>query len=58
MNIKLKGFEDTLYRDTGGVFDQWLKQCPVELKELYTDMGGTRAQYVFTIEDDQAEDAQ
>lgn len=53
MNIKLKGFEDTLYQDSGSPFDQWLAQCPVEYKELYTDLGGTRAEYIFTIEDEQ-----
>ena len=44
--VKLR---ETLYRDSTHPFAEWLKQCPVEFSEEYTDNYGTRAGYTFWI---------
>tara|TARA_R110000851_G_scaffold122958_1_gene252551 strand:+ start:854 stop:1093 length:240 start_codon:yes stop_codon:yes gene_type:complete len=40
---------ETLYTDSADPFAEWLKQCPVDFSEDYTDNHGTRAGYTFWI---------
>tara|TARA_B110000259_G_C13887021_1_gene351345 strand:- start:90 stop:404 length:315 start_codon:yes stop_codon:yes gene_type:complete len=42
---------ETLYTDSADPFAEWLKQCPVEFSEDYTDNHGTRAGYTFWIQE-------
>ena len=41
--------DETLYQSDPYPFAEWLKQCPVEFSEEYTDNNGTRAGYIFWI---------
>ena len=41
---------ETLYQSEPHPFAEWLKKCPVEFAEDYTDNHGTRAGYTFWIE--------
>jgi hypothetical protein len=42
--------DETLYQSDPHPFAEWLKKCPVEFSEDYTDNHGTRAGYTFWIE--------
>jgi len=41
--------DETLYQSDPHPFAEWLKKCPVEFTEDYTDNHGTRAGYTFWL---------